>query len=103
MDLLAVSCYNLGITYERGIRGMNMKQNGICNACGRKLREENGILQEDALIIRKEWGYFSRKDLELHDFILCEDCYDEWVRGLKIPVSVSEKKEVLGPVCVDKY
>lgn len=95
-----VSCYNLDINYERGIKGM--EQNCICNACGKKLQEENGILREDALIIKKEWGYFSRKDLELHDFVLCEDCYDKWVASLKIPVTVSKKKEVLGPVYEDK-
>ena len=69
----------------------------ICNSCGRSLDMRNGILQEDALIIKKEWGYFSRKDLEIHELILCEDCYDEWAGQLKISPSVSEKNEVLSP------
>lgn len=66
----------------------------ICNACGKKLSMKNGILQEDALIIKKEWGYFSHKDLEIHGIILCEDCYDKWVAQLKIPIDITQKNEV---------
>lgn len=67
-----------------------------CNACGRKLNSREGILQEDALIIRKNWGYFSRKDLEVHELVICEDCYDSMIAGFARPVSVSPKTEVLG-------
>lgn len=67
-----------------------------CNACGRKLRIRNGILQEDALVVKKSWGYFSQKDLEVHEFVLCEACYDHMTSSFKKPVSVGEKKEVLG-------
>lgn len=81
------------INYERGIRVMNRY---VCNSCGKELREENGILQEDALIINKEWGYFSHKDLELHNLVLCEECYDQWVSRLQIPVTKTIKTEVLG-------
>ncbi len=69
----------------------------ICNSCGRSLEMRNGILQEDALIIKKEWGYFSRKDLEIHELILCEECYDKWAGQLKISPEISEKNEVLSP------
>lgn len=34
----------------------------ICNKCGKKLVEENEILKEDYIRIKKEWGYFSKKD-----------------------------------------
>ena len=72
------------------------QQNKIaCNQCGRMLRMENGILKEDALIIKKEWGYFSKKDLEVHEFVLCEACYDKWIRNFVIPVRSSGKQEVL--------
>ena len=38
-----------------------------CNACGRQIEKE-------ALWVRKEWGYFSKRDLEVHEFAICESC-----------------------------
>lgn len=67
----------------------------VCNGCGKKLSMKNDILQEDALIIKKEWGYFSHKDLEIHEIVLCEKCYDKWVAELPVPISIRQKNEVL--------
>ncbi len=67
----------------------------ICNVCGRTLHVEKGILQEDAFQATKEWGFFSSRDLETHKFTMCESCYDHMISQFKIPVEVSEKKEVL--------
>lgn len=67
----------------------------ICNSCGKTLSVKNGILQEDALIIRKEWGYFSHRDMEIHEIILCEKCYDRWVSELRIPARVLQKNEAM--------
>lgn len=53
----------------------------ICNGCGRSLRQENGIYREDFVRIQKKWGYFSSKDMEKHTLILCEECYDNLVKG----------------------
>lgn len=75
-----------------------MTRECVCNCCGKVLEMKDGILQEDALIVRKEWGYFSRKDLEVHQLVLCEDCYDEWAGKLLIPPAVSEKSEILSPL-----
>jgi ribosomal-protein-alanine N-acetyltransferase len=72
-----------------------MNQKNCCNSCGRILEEEHGILREDALFVKKSWGYFSKKDLEIHEFILCEDCYDRLIAGFQKPVSVTEKTEIL--------
>ena len=66
-----------------------------CNYCGKTLQEKNGVLLEDALIVEKSWGYFSQKDREHHRFCLCEACYDEIRRQFQIPVSISEKTELL--------
>lgn len=74
---------------------MKEQQKVKCNQCGRVLRMEKGILKEDALIIKKEWGYFSKKDLEVHELVLCEDCYDVWKQGFAIPVRITGKQEVL--------
>lgn len=66
-----------------------------CNACGRALRIEDGILKEDIFEGGKEWGYFSRKDLEIHRFYLCETCYDRITGGFLIPPEIEDKKEIL--------
>lgn len=66
-----------------------------CNVCGRKLRMENGILKEDAFEAVKEWGYFSRKDTQMHRFNICEDCYDIMISHFVIPVQKTDKNEVL--------
>lgn len=69
----------------------------LCNCCGKTLRISNlkTTSTEDALRIRKEWGYFSKKDLRIDSFVLCEDCYDEWIKTFKIPVKKETKQEVL--------
>lgn len=42
-----------------------------CNCCGRLLGQGERA-GEDYLKVTKEWGYFSEKDLELHEWYLCE-------------------------------
>lgn len=69
--------------------------NVLCNACGRELKVEKGILKEDALIVKKDWGYFSKRDLEVHEFILCESCYEKITGSFLLPVKISPKTEVL--------
>jgi ribosomal-protein-alanine N-acetyltransferase len=66
-----------------------------CNCCGKSLKVENGILQEDAFEATKEWGYFSGRDMEVHHFNLCEVCYDEMIAKFQIPVEIKKKLEVL--------
>ena len=68
-----------------------MRQTIICNGCGREIYSE----QMDYLKIRKDWGYFSRKDLEIHEINLCEECYDRIFSDLQIPAAVTEETEVL--------
>lgn len=57
-----------------------------CNKCGRILEEEDGILREECLKFQCGFGYFSRRDGEIHRMKLCEDCYDEWIDSFAIPV-----------------
>jgi Fe2+ or Zn2+ uptake regulation protein len=66
-----------------------------CNSCGKILKIENGILKEDAFEATKEWGYFSDRDMEVHHFNLCEDCYEELISKFLIPVEVRKKIEAL--------
>lgn len=66
-----------------------------CNCCGKELRRKNDVLLEDVMIIEKNWGYFSKKDGETHTFCLCEECYDRIVKQFQIPVSVSDRTELI--------
>jgi Fe2+ or Zn2+ uptake regulation protein len=66
-----------------------------CNSCGKLLKVENGILKEDAFEATKEWGYFSERDMEVHHFNLCEECYDKLISQFQIPVEIKKKLEVL--------
>jgi ribosomal-protein-alanine N-acetyltransferase len=66
-----------------------------CNSCGKSLKKENGILMEDAFEATKEWGYFSSRDMEVHHFNLCEECYNKLIASFTIPVEIRKKLEVL--------
>ena len=66
-----------------------------CNCCGKELKIEQGIEKEDVLTIVKDWGYFSGKDMERHQFTICEACYDNWISGFRIPPKVEERTEAL--------
>lgn len=66
-----------------------------CNVCGKKIVMEQGIMKEDVFEAAKEWGYFSKYDLEVHKFNICEECYDKLIATFKIPIEVVRKKEVL--------
>lgn len=72
-----------------------MEKNMKCNKCGRKIKEENGLLREDVFEGRKEWGYFSKKDLQVDTFYLCELCYDTIIESFKIPITRKEKTEAM--------
>ena len=67
----------------------------ICNKCGKQLLEENGVMKEDFLCVKKEWGYFSRMDGKIWEFNICEDCMYELEKELKIPIRKRDKTELL--------
>ena len=67
----------------------------LCNCCGKKLVVEHGIIREGSLGIDHAWDYFSEKDGQVHHFDLCEDCYDEWISGFRLPVETEEQIELL--------
>lgn len=66
-----------------------------CNVCGKELKMERGILKEGVFVANQEWGYFSDKDTEIHQFDVCEPCYDKLVNSFVIPVTIKKKREYL--------
>ena len=65
-----------------------------CNACGKKLKMQHDVLLEDAFEAKKQWGFFSKKDMKLYSFVLCEECYDRITAQFVIPPDVSEVTEL---------
>lgn len=73
-----------------------MREEMICNGCGRKLKQsdDSGILLEDVFMAEKAWGYFSKKDMTRHRFILCEKCYDDMTAGFAVPPDEEDVTEL---------
>lgn len=67
----------------------------VCNQCNKQLKIENGIVLEDRLAVEKSWGYFSKKDGVVHSFDLCEECYDNIIKGFVLPITVKKQNELL--------
>ena len=67
----------------------------ICNGCGKELKLGNGYLKEGCFSADYVFGYFSEKDGLRHRFDLCEACYDKMLGHFRIPVQVSQEKELL--------
>ena len=67
----------------------------VCNACGKKLLVENGILKEECLHVEHDFGFFGEKDGESDSFDLCEACYEKLTAGFSVPVERRERKELL--------
>lgn len=66
-----------------------------CNCCGKEICKETASPRQDWLEVKKEWGYFSEKDGEIHHFILCESCYDRLTEHFCIPVERKMQTELL--------
>lgn len=67
----------------------------VCNRCGKSLRVEDGCLKEGCFSATAAFGYFSRRDGDVHRFDLCEDCYDEMIAQFSIPVEEETETELL--------
>ena len=61
-----------------------------CNVCGQLLNNKTDYIE-----VKKEWGYFSNKDTQIHEFKICERCYDRIVKQFEISPKVTEKSEIL--------
>ncbi len=74
---------------------MKKEMERYCNKCGKRIRRCGEIMQEDVLHVEKEWGYFSEKDGERHQFDLCEACYDKLLAEFILPVTIEQVKEIV--------
>ena len=70
-------------------------QQVICNCCGKQITLEPKTEREDYLFVEMEWGFFSKKDGEIHRFVLCESCYDRWRDNFAVPVEIRMQTELL--------
>ena len=66
----------------------------LCNCFGRQLTMTGRHVTEGVLHVRKDWGFFSEKDLVRHEFDMCEQCYDKMIGEFQIPVTEREILEV---------
>lgn len=66
-----------------------------CNKCGKKISVNNGIINEGVFTVTYGWGYFSEKDGQVHNFDLCEKCYDEYTKTFLEPIHVEERNEIV--------
>lgn len=53
----------------------------VCNACGKEIEKDIHGYFADYLHVEKSWGYQSGKDGAVHEFDICEECYNHWVSG----------------------
>lgn len=67
----------------------------VCNACGKKLLVENGILKEECIHVDHDFGFFGARDGESDSFDLCEACYEKLISDFSVPVDRRERKELL--------
>lgn len=71
-------------------KNTNELEAAVCNCCGKSMKIQNGMLLEGICSVDMTWGYFSGKDLEKHEFDLCEECYDRITLSFAVPPEISE-------------
>lgn len=74
----------------------------VCDRCGKEIKKETegGWNQfgesmavfhepsfEDFFLLEQSWGYFSRKDTQTHQAVICEDCYDVIFKDTNIHIT----------------
>lgn len=74
---------------------MKKGQITYCNCCKKEIKIQNDIPVEEGLHVEKKWGYFSKKDGEIHRFDLCEDCYDRLIAEFVLPVDREEESVLI--------
>lgn len=71
------------------------KEKLFCNKCGKEIDYFQSSIRKDYVVLEKCWGYTSDKDGEIHRIVICEKCYDQFVKDLSIPPEISEMTELV--------
>ena len=75
------------VVCDRCSRELKKESEGGWNPCG----EPHSVYHEPAFecffLLDHRWGYSSKKDTEHHRAVLCEPCYDEVFRGVRITIT----------------
>lgn len=66
-----------------------------CNCCGKVLEVDKDIVCEDFVRVKKQWGYFSKKDGITQEFLICEQCVENVTAGFAVPVKEYETTEMI--------
>ena len=66
-----------------------------CNFCGKEIQVDKDMTIEGVAAFEIDWGYFSDKDGEKHQFRLCESCYDKITKQFKVPIDVINNVELV--------
>lgn len=77
----------------------------VCNKCGQKIYQEafdikteppmntieiGNIGQLECCPVKVSWGYWSKnKDTQMHEWELCEACYDAFVATFAVPPKIT--------------
>ncbi|MCT4542524.1 MAG: hypothetical protein N4A63_03145 [Vallitalea sp.] len=77
--------------FEKKIIKNNVLSEVYCNKCGKLIYSDEIKEKVDYIDVSKEWGYFSNKDMEIHHFDLCEQCYDELIKTFKFQPTKTKK------------
>ncbi len=74
---------------------MEEKKSIVCNCCGKRFSASTNVIEKDFLCVKKQWGYFSKKDGVIDEFFVCESCYDKWLENFVIPPNKKMATELL--------
>jgi|SRR5208337_460798 len=73
----------------------------VCDRCDKEIEkvseggwnpfgEPHSVYHEpafkDFFLLRTSWGYYSGKDGETHEAVICEPCYDEIFKSVKLRI-----------------
>jgi hypothetical protein len=89
----------MGLEYKIEPSERKLLDRVICDRCGKEIKKiseggwnpfgephsrfhEPGF--EDFFQLSQTWGYFSKKDGEMHEAVICEGCYDEVFKDVRI-------------------
>ncbi len=69
----------------------------ICNCCGNEIKTNKQHPYPEYISIRKEWGFDSDYDGEIHEIDLCQSCYTKWIQTFKFnpQVECEEQSEYI--------